>query len=98
VLVQLVLSALQVAVIHGLGKVLLGATGTFMSLLRVLWLGAVVTWLAIVPVIGPIVGGIWYLLITLVTFETVDGLERLQALVLVVVVAAAMFFLGTLFW
>jgi hypothetical protein len=95
VLVQLLASAVQVGLIHGLAKLLLGATGRFVSLLRVLWLASVVSWLVIIPVVGSIVGGIWYLLITLVTFEDVDGLERLQALVLVVCIGALMFFVRT---
>ena len=75
-----------------MGKLLLGATGSYVSLLRVLWLASVVTWLAVIPVVGAIVAGIWFLLIMLVTFENIDGLERLQALVLVVAVGALMLF------
>jgi len=92
---QLLASAVHIGVIHVLGKLLLGATGSYVSLLRVLWLASVVTWLAVIPVVGAIAAGIWFLLIMLVTFENVDGLERLQALALVVGISAAMMFLRT---
>lgn len=88
VIVTLLASAINIAVIHGLAKLVFGATGSYVSLVRVLWLGSIVTWLAIIPAIGGIVAGVWSLLILLVTFENVDGVERLQALMLVVVFGA----------
>jgi len=93
---QLLVSAVHVGVIHALGKLLLGASGSYVSLLRVLWLASIVSWLAVIPIVGPIAAGVWFLLITLVTFENVDGVERLQALVLVIGVAALMLLLQTL--
>jgi hypothetical protein len=86
--VQILLSALNIALIHGAAKFLFGATGRYVALLRVLWLASIVQWLSIIPVIGVLVGGVWFLLITLVTFEEIDGVERLQALMLVVGFAA----------
>ncbi len=80
VIAQMLMSALNVALIHGMAKWLFGATGTYLGVLRVLWLGSIVLWLFAVPVLGPLVGGVWFLLVFLVTFETVDGVERLQAL------------------
>jgi hypothetical protein len=86
--VQMLSSALNIALIHGAAKLLFGATGRYIALLRVLWLGSIVQWLAVIPVIGVLVGGVWFLLMTLVAFEEIDGVERLQALMLVVAFAA----------
>jgi hypothetical protein len=83
VVVQLCISAFSLAVFHYLAKLVFGATGTYLGIVRVLWLGSVVSWLGVIPVIGAIVG-IWFFLLFLVTFETVDGIERLQALALMV--------------
>jgi hypothetical protein len=63
----------------------------------VLWLGAIVQWLAVIPIVGLLVSAIWSLLITLVTFEEVDGVERLQALILEFVLALMMAWFGALF-
>ena len=84
VIMRLVSSAISTAIMHGAAKLLFGATGSYLGLLRVLWLGSIVQVIAVVPVIGSIVAGIWSLLITLIAFEEVDGIERLQALVLAV--------------
>jgi hypothetical protein len=75
-------SALGIAVMHGAASLLFGATGTYLRLLRALWMGSLVKWLVVVPVVGPLVAGVWSLLVALVTFEEVDGIERLQALAL----------------
>jgi hypothetical protein len=85
--VQLLISAINIAIIHGAARLLFGATGRYGALLRVLWLGSIVQWLVVVPVVGLFVAGGWFLLITLVAFEEVDGIERLQALMLVVAFA-----------
>ena len=82
-------SALRVAFIHGLAKMVFGANGTFVGVLRVVWLASIVGWLAVVPVLGLIVAGVWMLILILVTFEQVDGVERLQALALVVLFKGA---------
>lgn len=88
---QVLVSAINVGIIHGAARLVFGATGRYVHLLRVLWLGSVVLWLNAIPIVGALVGSVWFLLITLVTFEEVDGVERLQALALVVGLAALMF-------
>jgi hypothetical protein len=72
--------AATAGIVHVLAKVLFGATGTYAGLLRVLWLGSIVSVLAVIPLAGTIVSSIWSLLITMVTFQEIDGIERLQAL------------------
>lgn len=89
----LVFSAGSIAVIHGAGRLLFGASGHYVAVLRVLWLGSIVQWLSIIPFLGALVGSVWYLLITLVAFEEVDRVERLQALVLVGLFGIIMFVL-----
>jgi hypothetical protein len=93
---QLLLSAFNVAVIHGAARLFFDGHGRYIALLRVLWVASVVQWLAIVPVIGTLAGGGWFLLIVLVTLEEVEGIERLQGLLLVVVLAGLLFFVTSL--
>ena len=94
---QLGWSALTTAVMHGAAKVLFGATGSYTALLRVLWMGSIVQLFAVLPIVGSIVAGLWMLLVTLVVFEEVDGIERLQALVLAVGFVALMSVIGLAF-
>jgi len=77
--------------VHGAAKVIFGATGSFLGLIRVLWLGSLIGCLAIVPVVGGIVAGIWGLLMMMVAFQEVDGIERLQALALSFGVSAVVY-------
>ena len=79
-IVGLIASAATTGIVHVLAKVMFGATGTYVGLLRVLWLGSIVSLLAVIPIAGAIVSSIWSLLITMVTFQEVDEIERLQAL------------------
>ena len=94
ILLQVLASAAQIAVIHGAAKLLFDASGTYAGVLRVMWLGSIVSWLAVVPLLGSLAAGVWFLIISLVTFEEVDGVERMHGLILVVGLAALMFLLG----
>ena len=78
----LVVSVVTTGIIHVLAKVMFQATGTLAGLLRVLWLGSIVSLAGVIPIIGGIVSAIWSVLLTMVTFQEVDGIERLQALAL----------------
>jgi hypothetical protein len=89
---SLLLSAFNIALMHGAAKIIFGATGSYVGMLRVLWLGSLVIWLMIIPVVG-FIAGFWFLLIVLVSFEVVDGIERLQAMVVVAAYAGISFFL-----
>jgi len=91
---QLALSALATAIVHGAARLLFGAAGRYVYLLRVLWVGSVVLWLGVLPLVGALVGGVLYLLVTLVAISEVEGVERLQALVLVVGLRAMMLLAG----
>jgi hypothetical protein len=76
-------TALRVALIHGAAKFFFGATGRYRSLLQVIWLGWVVQLFNLIPLIGLLIASAWTLIISIWTFEEVDGIERLQALMLV---------------
>ncbi len=88
---QLAISAISTGVIHGTAMLLFGGSGTYVKLLRVLWVGSVVTWVALIPLVGPIIGGLLYLLVALIAISDVEGVERLQALMLVVGLRALTF-------
>jgi hypothetical protein len=92
----LLASAATTGLVHVGAKVLFSATGTYVGLLRVLWLGSVVSLLVLVPLVGPLIGSIWSLLISMVTFQEVDGIERLQALGLSLGLGAGLYALGAL--
>ena len=81
---QLAISALATAAVHGAAKLLFRASGQYVRLLRVLWVGSIVLWIGALPVVGPLVGGVLYLLVALVAISEVEGVERLQALILVI--------------
>lgn len=93
---QLAVSALAAAIVHGAARLLFGATGRYVNLLRVLWVGSVVLWIGVLPVVGALVGGVLYLLVTLVAVSEVEGVERLQALLLVVGLRAMILLAGLL--
>ena len=81
---QLAISAIATGVIHGAAKLLFGGSGTYVKLLRVLWVGSVVSWVALIPLVGPIVSNVLNLVVALIAISDVEGVERLQALMLVV--------------
>jgi hypothetical protein len=88
---QLVISAIATGVVHGGAKLLFGGSGTYVRLLRVLWVGSVVSWVALIPLVGPIVSNVLYLLVALIAISDVEEVERLQALMLVVGLRALTF-------
>ena len=94
---QLVISALATAVVHGAAKLLFRASGQYVRLLRVLWVGSIVLWVGALPLVGALVGGVLYLLVSLVAISEVEGVERLQALVLVIGLRAIVMLAAFLF-
>lgn len=68
---------------HLIARYFLGGTGKFLPLLRSLFLGvSVVTWVAMVPMIGTLLGGIGAVVVIMVVFEELEHIERLQAFIL----------------
>lgn len=84
----LVLSALLLfayfGTCHLIARFVFGARGSYLSVLRAMLLGSLVLWLQIIPVVGPLVARLWWgVAILMWVFEEVDGIERLQALAIV---------------
>lgn len=84
---------LRYGICHFLAKKLFGGTGTLMPLIRALLLGSVVSWLAVVPVVGALLAGIGSTVVIMVVFEELDHIERMQAFLLAVGVNIAFFVL-----
>jgi hypothetical protein len=76
----------QYAVCHLLARVMLGARGTYLGLLRAMLLGSVVTWLGWIPFIGVVLAGLWGIAVLMRVFEEVEQVERLKAFTLAVIV------------
>ena len=93
---ELVISFVSIALLHGTARLLFGASGRTLALVRVLWLGSLVLWLTAIPFVGTVVAALWFLLIMLVAFEEVDGIERLQALMIAVAFSAVKWTINTL--
>jgi hypothetical protein len=82
---------LRFGICHFLAKKVFDGSGTFMPLIRALLLGSVVSWLAVVPVVGRILAGIGSTIVIMVVFEELDHIERMQAFLLAVGVNIAFF-------
>ena len=71
------------AICHLIAIYFVGGTGKIVPLLRALFLGvSVVTWVAMVPLIGTFLAGIGSVVVIMVVFEELEHIERLQAFVL----------------
>lgn len=87
--IGLLVEFLRFGICHLLAKQFFGADGTFMPLIRSLFLGSVASWLIVVPVIGSLLVGIASTIVIMVVFEEIDHIERLQAFLLAVGVNVA---------
>lgn len=85
-----------VAVIH-FTVILLGGRGDYMALLRVMGVGWIIRWLLVVPVLGSLVGLIWWVVMTVVAVEELFAFDRMKAIVTVVVPFAAFMLLFFVF-
>lgn len=73
---------LQLSIIHFVARKLLGATGTFLGVLRPLLLGWFVNLLILIPGIGLLAAGVAWTAVLMLVFEEVDGIERIHAFLL----------------
>ena len=89
VIAGILVEFLRFGICHFLAKKLFGGQGTFLPLIRALFLGSVASWLIIVPVIGPLLAGIGSTIVIMVVFEELDHIERMQAFLLAVGVNVA---------
>jgi hypothetical protein len=81
-----VLVLAQYAICHLLARWWFGARGTYLGVLRAMLLGSIVMWLAVIPYVGMTVAGLWNIAILMRVFEEVDGIERMKAFGLALVV------------
>jgi hypothetical protein len=89
----LLIAFLRVVICHLVAKNFLGGTGTLMPIMRALFLGSVVTWVGFLPLVGPIAVGIGNTIVTMVVFEELENIERMQAFVVSAGVNIAFFVL-----
>jgi hypothetical protein len=69
----------QYGLCHLLARWWFGATGSYLGILRAMLLGSIVVWVAVIPLVGIFVAGLWALAVLMRVFEEVDGIERMQA-------------------
>ena len=74
-----IIAIVQLGLCHFIAKWLLGATGTFVGVIRPLLMGWFVNGLAVIPVVGPIAAAIAWTAVLMLVFEEVDGIGRMQA-------------------
>jgi len=66
-------------VCHLAARFALRGKGSFLGITRVLLLGSFVQVLVLIPIVGPLIGGIWSIAIMMYTFEEVHGIRRIHA-------------------
>ena len=82
VMAGILVEFLRFALCHFLAKQFFGGDGTFLPLIRALFLGSVASWLIVVPVVGSLLVGLASTVVIMVVFEEIDHIERLQAFLL----------------
>jgi hypothetical protein len=70
---------LQLGFCHLIARWFLGATGTFLGVMRPLLLGWFVNGLILIPVVGALASAIAWTAILMMVFEEVDSIGRLEA-------------------
>ena len=79
---------LQIGLAHAIAKILFGAKGSFVGLMRPYLLGQIYQWFVIVPIVGGTIAGLGGIAVLMMVFEEVDGIERMKAFGLAVVIGA----------
>ena len=75
---------ISTAIIHFIAN-LMGHTGDFMGLLRVLGIGRLIGWVAIIPFLGGFVSWVWGFVIAVVALEELYGMDRSRAIICMLV-------------
>jgi hypothetical protein len=73
-------------VCHLAARFALQGRGSFLGITRVLLLGSIVQILMVIPIAGPLIGGIWAMAIMMYTFEAVHGIRRIHAFAISLIV------------
>jgi hypothetical protein len=89
VIAGILVEFLRFGLCHLLAKRFFGGDGTYLPLVRALFLGMVGSWLTVVPVLGPLLAGATSTVVIMVVFEELDHIERMQAFLLAVGVNVA---------
>lgn len=74
-----IITFVQLGLCHLIAKWFFGSTGTLIGVMRPLLLGWFVNALALIPVIGMLAAGVTWTAVSMLVFEEVDGIGRLQA-------------------
>ncbi len=91
VVIDMVYFLIQYGVSHGLARLFLHAQGTYVGILRAMFLGSIVSLALVIPYVGGLIGSLWMMALLMRVFEEVDKIERMKAFAL----AAAT---GVAFW
>ncbi|HMD40460.1 MAG TPA: hypothetical protein VKH15_14345 [Candidatus Acidoferrum sp.] len=76
------IAIVQIGLCHFIARWFLGATGTFVGVIRPLLLGWFVNSLAVIPVVGPVAAAIAWMFVFALVLEEVDRIGRLRAFLL----------------
>jgi hypothetical protein len=79
VIVMATITFAQLGLCHLIARLIFGATGKFIELMRPLLLGWFVNCLVLIPVAGMLLAGLGWTAVLMMVFEEVDGIGRLQA-------------------
>ncbi len=98
--VSLLLFLLNVAALHLMAGVFFKGKGTYNGLMIVLGAASVVNWVAVIPLLGSILGfaaSLWFLVVGVAAVEELYRLDRMRAVLSVIVPIIAVSFLLVLF-
>ncbi|HMI53886.1 MAG TPA: hypothetical protein VK525_20395 [Candidatus Saccharimonadales bacterium] len=70
---------IQIGLCHLVSKWFFAGTGTYLGILRPILLASFVTLLMLIPIAGPLAGGIASTAVLMMVFEEVEGIARLTA-------------------
>jgi len=71
-------SSHRLGCLHLLAKVLFGAKGSHLGIMRAYMLGQMFRWLVIIPIVGGILVGVGGVAVLMMVFEEVDEIERMK--------------------
>src|SRR5271154_91132 len=81
-----VVTLVQISLCHAIAKWMFGGKGRLIELMRPLLLAWYINCLMLVPVVGTIVGAILWIGVVMLVFEEIEGIERMKAFGISVVV------------
>jgi hypothetical protein len=89
-----------VALVHFVATTFFGGEGKLMSLAAPVFCASLVTWVTIIPIIGPtflaFLAGLWLLVVSVVCVENIYGLDRGKAIGVVAIPVVLFLIIGML--